>query len=85
MVILPSQRDAYKEHDMSNQRQERSYRVVWTIDIEAGSHGEAASKALNIQRNPESLATVFDVSLPMGGPVVDTRRIDLLADMKDEE
>jgi hypothetical protein len=37
------------------------YRVKWEIDIEAGSHEEAALKALQIQRDPSSIATVFDV------------------------
>ena len=37
------------------------YRVIWTIDIEADSPQEAARKALKIQRNPKSTATVFEV------------------------
>lgn len=36
------------------------YRVVWEIDIEADTPKEAAKKALKIQRDPESTATVFD-------------------------
>lgn len=40
---------------------ENEYLVTWTIDMYANSHEEAAEKALNIQRNTESLATVFDV------------------------
>lgn len=36
-------------------------RVVWEIDVEADSAQEAADKALAIQRNPDSCATVFDV------------------------
>lgn len=38
-----------------------TYRVEWVIDIEADTPEEAARKALAIQRNPESIATVFDV------------------------
>lgn len=37
------------------------YRVVWEIDIEAESPEEAAEQALEAQRDPESIATVFDV------------------------
>lgn len=52
------------------------YRIVWEIDIEASSHKEAAEEALKIQRDPESLATVFDVIGEDGNTV----RIDLLDD-----
>ena len=38
-----------------------TYRVTWEIDIEAGSPLAAAKKALKIQRDPSSIATVFDV------------------------
>lgn len=38
------------------------YRVRWEIDIEAGSNEQAARVALAIQRDPESTATVFQVS-----------------------
>lgn len=38
-----------------------NYFVKWTIDIEADSPEEAAQKALEIQRNPESIATCFSV------------------------
>lgn len=41
-----------------------SYRVKWEIDVEADTPEEAARKALAIQRNPESIATVFDVEEP---------------------
>ena len=36
-----------------------SYRVTWEIDIDADSAKEAAQKALTIQRNADSIATVF--------------------------
>jgi len=35
------------------------YRVVWEIDIDAESFEDAARKALDIQRDPESIATCF--------------------------
>lgn len=37
------------------------YTVIWEIDIEAESPEQAAEKALEIQRDPSSTATVFDV------------------------
>ena len=40
---------------------EKLYRVVWEIDIHARNPREAAEKALGIQRNPESIATIFAV------------------------
>ena len=49
------------------------YRVTWRIDIEADSPREAAERALAIQRKPESIATVFDVT-DMEGHTV---RVDL--------
>jgi hypothetical protein len=37
------------------------YKVRWEIEVDARSHREAARKALEIQRDPESIATVFEV------------------------
>ena len=37
------------------------FRVAWEIDVEADSADEAARKALEIHRDPESTATVFQV------------------------
>jgi hypothetical protein len=37
------------------------YRVMWEIDMDAESAEEAARKALAIMRDPESIATVFEV------------------------
>lgn len=51
------------------------YRVTWVIDIEADTPRDAAHAALAIQRNPNSTATVFDVSDDAGD---DAERIDLL-------
>lgn len=42
------------------------YVVSWFIDIEADSPEEAARKALTIQRNCASWATVFTVREPSG-------------------
>ena len=39
----------------------REYHVVWEIDVDATSYRQAAKKALEIQRDPNSTATVFDV------------------------
>lgn len=39
------------------------YLVTWKIYIPAETPEEAAEKALEIQRDPTSLATVFEVSL----------------------
>ena len=36
-------------------------RVRWEIDVDARTAREAAGKALRIQRDPRSIATVFDV------------------------
>jgi len=38
-----------------------NYRVSWEMDIEADSPREAAERALEIQRRPDSIATVFSV------------------------
>ena len=40
----------------------KHYIVTWSIDIDADSAVEAAKSALAIQRNPESIATVFEVA-----------------------
>ena len=42
------------------------YRVIWEIDIEADSPTKAAQKALEIQRDPQSIATVFTVKEKSG-------------------
>ena len=56
------------------------YRVTWTIDILAGSPKQAAETALRIQRDQESLATIFEVvqwSPVQGRPVGKPYRVDL--------
>ena len=40
----------------------RDYLVSWKTDIEAHSATEAAEKALQIQRDPDSVATCFEVT-----------------------
>ncbi len=57
------------------------YRVRWEIDIEASNAPEAATKALAIQRDPGSIAAVFDVwgsdtPLVANNPI-DFERVDL--------
>lgn len=42
---------------------QKEYRVTWYIDIYAASPEDAARRALEIQRDPESIATIFDVAL----------------------
>ena len=46
------------------------YRVTWTIDLDADSPEDAARLALAIHRNPQSLATVFDVVDPQDRSVM---------------
>ena len=61
---------AYEYHDkcgiswerVEDEVEEKTYRVKWEIDIDAPSPEEAAKKALEIQRNKESIATVFEVT-----------------------
>lgn len=38
------------------------YRVVWVIDVDADSPEDAAAYARDIQQNPDSIATVFQVT-----------------------
>jgi len=53
-----------------------TYRVTWEIDIEAEYAEQAARKALAIQRDAESIATVFTVKQPGIRPVT----VDLCSD-----
>lgn len=54
----------------------RSYRVSWVIELDAESPVEAAALALEIQRDPESIATVFEVQ-EVAGP---SGQVDLCLD-----
>ena len=49
---------------------EKTYKVVWEIDIVANTPEEAARKALEYQRDRESIATVFSVTEPNGNTLV---------------
>lgn len=52
------------------------FRVTWTIEVDAKTAMEAAQKALEIQRDPNSTATVFDVQFASGGQTV---QVDITA------
>ena len=45
----------------------KSYRVRWEIDVDARNVTEAAKKALEIQRDPNSAALLFDVTDNVSG------------------
>lgn len=46
-----------------------TYRVTWTIDVEARSFMEAAREARKIQLDPESIATYFSIEKHSNGKV----------------
>jgi hypothetical protein len=58
------------------------YRLRWEIDVDAENAQEAARRALEIQRDPRSIATVFDVAERPKGPY---QRIDAQVPRADEE
>jgi hypothetical protein len=45
------------------------YLVTWSIDIEAESAAKAAAEAQKIQKDPESIATVFLVTNQHNGKI----------------
>jgi hypothetical protein len=49
------------------------YLVRWEIEIEAETPQDAAAQALDIHRDPDSIATVFEVS----GADGETTRVDV--------
>lgn len=49
------------------------YHVMWEIDLEAASPRKAAERALAIQRDANSCATVFDIVAEDGS----VERVDL--------
>jgi hypothetical protein len=54
------------------------FRVVWQIDIwDAETHEEAARRALAIQRDPNSIATVFSVYDPKRETLTDAEPFDI--------
>lgn len=60
--------------------EECEFRLRWEIDVSASSSREAAEKALQIQRKPDSIATVFDV-VDRDGKILET--VDLTPDEED--
>ena len=62
------------------------YHVEWAIELDADSPREAAQEALTIQRDPDSIAVVFDVIefdvIEFGNG--ESVRIDLLEEEEDE-
>ena len=46
------------------------YRITWMIELEAESPEAAARQALAIHRDPQSLATIFDVTDAQGSSAV---------------
>ena len=52
------------------------YYIEWSIDLEADSPRDAARKALEIMRDPASIATCFNVYDEDGNPVA----VDLMED-----
>ncbi len=46
------------------------YKVVWEIDLHAETPREAAEIALRMQRDRDSIATVFEVTEPSGNKLV---------------
>ena len=51
-------------------------RVRWEIDLDARTAKEAARKALRIQRDPESIATVFEVRTKRKKFIVDLSGVE---------
>lgn len=49
-----------EEHDFKKEPL-TSYKVRWEIDVDARNQEDAARRALEIQRDPTSIALVFDV------------------------
>lgn len=47
-------------------KKQKTYRVTWRFDVDADNPAEAAAMALIVQRDTESVATVFDVSHKKG-------------------
>lgn len=47
-----------------NTKTMKTYKCVWEIDVPAVNSKEAAKRALEIQRDPNSTATVFFVFIP---------------------
>lgn len=52
------------------------FQVTWVAGVLARDARQAAERALAMQQNPDSIATVFDVTLPSGKQV----QVDLSVD-----
>ncbi len=50
------------------------YHVMWEIELDASDSVDAARKAQEIQRDPDSLATVFEVTRVHDDAELGTRR-----------
>lgn len=57
-----------------------NYTVTWTIDLEANSPVDAARKALEIQRDPGSIATFFTVMGNLSSKTIDVDLEDYLSE-----
>jgi hypothetical protein len=58
----------------SQEAEPRDYHITWEIGVDAGSFREAAAEALRIQRDPQSITTVFTVVRADGV----SQRVDLM-------
>jgi hypothetical protein len=54
----------------------KGYLVTWEIELDADSPEAAARLALEIQRDPNSIATVFQVQGENGEEIVDITELD---------
>lgn len=62
-----------------------TYLITWYIELDADSAEEAAQKALEIQRDPDSTATVFDVQAEGGNSVCIVDVLELEPDCEDND
>jgi len=60
--------------------QDDTFRVLWAIDLSATSAREAAQRALEIQRNPASIATHFEVTRHGSDPQTPATIVDFHED-----
>jgi hypothetical protein len=58
----------------------KCYRVTWEIDLHANSPRAAAEEALRIQRDPESIATVFGVRKLKKAKAMDSAYVRIFPD-----
>ena len=61
-----------------------AYRVIWRIDIQAESAVAAAERAREVQRDPESIASLFEViERPGPGRETDHEAPRIAVDVRD--